>query len=769
MRNTTLAIQSLLIGALFTVSFAAAAFGILPSAAHAATVLDPANGYVPEADTKATTPPATAEGACPDGLFKSIKGGCVTQAEQLQDAIGAKRAGTDAAVKEIPNKVKGVLKCADDFGNCLLDAVATFVLGFANFMLGIAGVLLNWVVVKTVFQFSQLIGNSQGLLVAWGILRDIGNLLLLFGFVLMGIGTILDTSKLPDKKAIPMLIIFAVLLNFSIFAAEAVIDTSNVLTSVLYSQANTDPCNTEACDINQGIAGHIMQSTGLSGIYALKPADASEGTKKFIVLIGLSIFSLIGTVVLLAAALMLAFRAITLTGLIIVSPIGFAGMAIKPLQGMARKWWNMLIHQAFFAPILFLLIFVSLKVTEGFASASNNNNLAHALTGAGTSNMGIIMVFVLISGALIASLMAAKSFGAMGADFAVKTAGTFAFGSGAFVGRRTIGAGSAAVSRSIKSSSFGATTMGKTFAGIADRGAASSFDARKAVPKAFGKATKLDLGTPGKTAAGGYTAIEKKGIEDRTKYAAGLTLSPDAKKEDERLKTEKKKVTAKFKDEKKLKETERKNEITDAAERSRAFTGDIANLQKIVDDPDSERARIQQQIELETRRQGELLSRGSTAEALQMNAPLAALRQQLTDVGSATQRLESVKEEQRKEEERSKVRRETIQAAQIKLEKDEENALKDLDKAIQMNSPKGIYADNLEKSLLNKLPIGVAQANKKAAEKIKAEFKKTKLDNAFSGLEKAIKDSKDGTVKMDDVIEAVKETEEEKEEETGAK
>lgn len=319
-----------------------------------------------------------------------------------------------------------------NLGGCLLNAVANFIMTLSGFILGIVGVLLNLVTVKTVFQFSQLIGNSAGLIAAWKILRDIGNLVLLFGFVLMGIGTILDTSKLPDKKAIPMLIIFAILLNFSIFASEAVIDTSNAFTSVMYAQANTSPCLDDNCIINNGIAGSIMQATGLSGIY--KSEANRTISNKVLVIIGIALFSTIGTVVLLAAAIMLAFRAITLTGLIIVSPIGFAGMAIPQFQGIAKKWWSLLIHQSFFAPILFLLIFVDLKVTSSFSSLGGANaGLADALsntTSVNVGNLGIIMVFMLICGGLIAALMAAKSFGAMGASFAVNTATKFTFGAG---------------------------------------------------------------------------------------------------------------------------------------------------------------------------------------------------------------------------------------------------------------------------------------------------------------------------------------------------
>lgn len=367
-------------------------------------------------------------GVCPEGQNITAGGGCATPAQIKKDAEtqgAAMASGADKAQKGADI----VANAAADAASALISALGKVILSLTNLILGTAGVLLNWVIVRTVFQFSNLIGNSSGLLTAWGILRDIGNLLLLFGFLILGIGTILDSSKLPTKKALPGLIMFAVLLNFSLFAAEAVIDISNILSSAIYSQANTNPCleiGNQDCAINLGIAGHIMQASGLSSIYSM--SSGGDPINDFVIIVGLTIFGLMGAVVLFAAAIMLAYRAILLTGLIIVSPIGFAGMAIPFLESMAKSWWKQLMHQAFFAPILLLLIFVSLKVTEGFAKAGNNGNLAAALTHHDASAMGSIMVFVLVIMALVASLMAAQKFGAAGAGFAIEKATGLAFG-----------------------------------------------------------------------------------------------------------------------------------------------------------------------------------------------------------------------------------------------------------------------------------------------------------------------------------------------------
>ena len=656
--------------------------------------------------------------------------------------------------------------CADD----LLNSVAFFILGFSNFVLGVAGVLLNWVVVKTVFQFSQLIGNSEGLLTAWRILRDIGNLLLLFGFVLMGIGTILDTSKLPDKKAIPTLIIFAVLLNFSIFAAEAVIDTSNVLTSVLYSQANTHPCVTEICDINDGIAGHIMQSTGLSSIYSLQ--DGVSGvtvTNKVLIVLGLTIFSTVGIVVLLATAFMLAFRAVVLTGLIILSPIGFAGMALPPLKKMASRWWNALIHQAFFAPILFLLIFIDLKVTEGFSSVSNNHNLATALAAPGTDNMGIIMVFLLITMGLLAALMAAKSFGAAGANYAISTAGKIAGGTsmlgggGAFIGRRTIGASSAAISRGIKSRPIGATWYGKAIAGVADKGASSSFDARAALPKkmAIGKMALPDLGKPNKVAAKGYNEIEKQAVDARTKYAAGLSMTPEAKAREGVLNKDKEAATNKAKKDTTVLNDQIKNANTAWSTTDSKLSQQISDLEKLAANGTTEQARLESEIAAQKARQNSLWTDGKTEEAMQATAAIDLLEKQQETISKAPETLKELREERDLNLEQHNSRVQALESTKAKIVLDEKKVQEDLDKEILMNNPKGIYANRLENDFINKLPGVAGEANRKAAEKIKADFKKTKTDKGWEGIKKALESKEpDAGAKLDAAIGELKAAEE---------
>lgn len=497
----------------------------------------------------ATHPDGTADSAAEANLTSG--GGLIVSST---DASGNTTAGqgSDNIVERGTEAVgEAIGGAASDVVTRALQTVGIAILGISTFLLGMAGVFFNLVVVKTVFGFATLIGNAPGLLVAWGVLRDLGNMLLLFGFIFIGLATILDLQTYSAKKALPRLLIFAILMNFSLFAAEAVIDVSNVLSSTLYAQANTDPCLgesegtiavsgsgggfdgatdelKESCLLNYGLAGAIMEASGLSTMFQL-PDDASFSSVA--VYIGLSLFATIGAVVFFAGGIMLVVRALILTILMITAPIGFAAMALPPLKKFGDEWWSKLIHQAFFAPILILLILVSIKVSESFAGG-NENGLAGALTQPNSSAMGVILVFSLVIGLLISSLMAAKKFGAMGADFAISSSKKFVNAPFSFAGRNTIGRGGAWGQKKYE------TWMGKSGSQQSRGGKAARFLLRNNV-------LGLDAAVAGTTAKaqkakfGGSTSFDesKKRREERDKTFKGAREKADA---EERKATNKK-------------------------------------------------------------------------------------------------------------------------------------------------------------------------------------------------------------------------------------
>lgn len=433
-----------------------------------------------------------------------------------------------------------VVTALADFAGKVLASFLFVVLGVFALLLKAVGVALNWVVLVTVFQFSTYFGNSAGMLLAWTTLRDLANIILLFGFVWIGLQTILNIGHhFSVGKALPRLLIFAILINFSLFISEAIVDVSNVFTAVMYEQAGDVDCksssNQTEC-VNKGISGQVIGAIGFSSILStdsfgrmkeIWAADTEGVQASFGMLLGI-IFIVVLITVFLAASIMLLMRSIILIFVLVLSPLGFVGMAIPQFEEQAQKWWKMLISNSFFAPILFLLLFISLKIMEGVQSTFGQGVTFFDLIISANSNMGgLLIMFGLMTGFLIFSLIAAKSMGAFGADFATNTAGkmtgAMTLGAGGFVARRTVGRAANWAERKVRDSQFSDTEWGRRTASVLNKGATASFDLRGSnMVKSAAKAGNLDFGAVSKGGSHGYHGIEEAGVKVRTDYAKTL-------------------------------------------------------------------------------------------------------------------------------------------------------------------------------------------------------------------------------------------------------
>ncbi len=379
-------------------------------------------------------------------------------------------------------------QCILNIPGYIFSALGFLLLTLSSIILGIAGTVFNWVVIRTVFQFALYFGTSAGMLVAWGVLRDIANIALLFTFIFVGIATILNTSSVEGytaKKALPQLIIFAVLLNFSLFATQAVIDVANGFSSVFATYAGQDKeCNQAtsstagggqelAACANLGISSKILEAAGMHQIFPhgdqageLFKQAAGAPYSYTVMLILLSLMVTVTAMVLLAAAIMLIIRVVVLSLLMVTSPIGFAGMAIPALHPIAKDWWHKLINQAFFAPLFLLMVFVSLKLVEGLQSGQAS--IADAMLGntgiagqTAAGNMQVVVVFMIVIGFMIGALMVAQKMGAYGAGFATNAASAVVFGA-LTRGTNVIAGGASRAARiGIQKTGLGNTGIGK--------------------------------------------------------------------------------------------------------------------------------------------------------------------------------------------------------------------------------------------------------------------------------------------------------------------
>jgi hypothetical protein len=319
---------------------------------------------------------------------------------------------------------------------------------------GVASVTLDTAVYYTVVKMGNYISNLSAIGVAWRILRDIGNIVLIFGFIAIGISIILNTERIGyGKKMLPTLLIAAVFLNFSLFISEAVIDAGNIFATQFYQQINGgNPAGATTFDpgsvagvSKEGISNKIMNQLGLQTLYGNAQTNQvvlKAGNTWVIGFMGILLF-LITAFVMFSLAFILISRFVVLIFLIVVAPIGFAGLAVPKLESTAKEWWSMLFKQTITAPVLLLLLYVALavitdaKFLTGFCSNADPTHPCVAAADGWLNNnfsgfASFIISFLIAMGLLVAVIMVSKKMGAIGASWATKWGGALSFGAAAY-------------------------------------------------------------------------------------------------------------------------------------------------------------------------------------------------------------------------------------------------------------------------------------------------------------------------------------------------
>lgn len=589
-------------------------------------------------------------------------------------------------------------------------------------LVGVAAITLDNTVYATVVHMGNYVNNLSAIGVTWRILRDIGNIILIFGFLAIGISTILNTERIGyGKKMLPTLLIVAVFLNFSLFIAEAVIDTGNLFATQFYTQINGGlSAGAKGFDEgsllrvqNEGISNKIMGQLGLQTIYsnALDPnTEIFKGGHPWLIgFMGVLLFIVLAFVMFSLAFILIA-RFVALIFIIILAPIGFAGLVVPQLADKAKQWWHQLFNQTLVAPVLLLLLYVALRVITdvsfltgfGVAGGAGANGAWTAfVTNDLTNFSAVVLSFLVAMGLLLAVTVFAKQLAAFGAGWATKMGGKLSFGLTAAGMRNTAGWALTAGARGFRNTRIARVpVVGRSVSRLLDSGGKASFDVRGAT--AFGglKAAGIDAGTAQK---GGFSEAEKKATKAREDYAKTLGQTGNEKKaqkiEESRqklaedilpeIRNQNRKETQELQAKHKREQEEENRKVSEAQ-------GALSKLE-------------------EDQRKGATISQEA----------LATARQSVADARVA--RDKKIAEQQKEQEEFKKAHEQALKVRQEEITARKE-AVANLKKAPQEGYAKGLTWG----------PGSIGYRNTKAAENIRNEAKKSKSDKDMELLKKII-------------------------------
>lgn len=398
----------------------------------------------------------------------------------------------------------------------------SWVLNLVGILLGIAGMTLDNAITISVVHMKSFIEAVKGINIAWTLIRDLLNIVILFLLLFSAIGVILRTDKLIPKSALVQIIIAALLINFSLFFTKAIIDVSNVFSYQIYSAIKVTGDDSDS--VFTGITGAFMQGLDLQTKYSLcgKEQELCVETDEIVFENNLIVRTIMGIITILitafvffVAAILLIIRFGLLVFLLITSPVGFVGGLIPKLQDQAKEWWQTLIGQALFLPVLLIFLLLIAKLLDpasGFEAAMSALDVqagpADRYFGSGGLVSFIqfcIIIFFLITSIVVTKKISGKT-GEGAVKFATKWGGKAAFGGAAWAGANTIGR----LGKGLAESDFANRLQGSNsaFARLAGQGLINagkgignaSFDIRGA-----GFAKELGAGK----AADGYIKREK--------------------------------------------------------------------------------------------------------------------------------------------------------------------------------------------------------------------------------------------------------------------
>ncbi len=464
----------------------------------------------------------------------------------------------------------GVGIISGTLGGCIAQILYYLLFLPTSYLFSLTGVFFDWTFNYSISDQSY---RSEFVVQGWGLVRDFCNIFFIFVLLYIAFSTILNLHGFKTKEMIVNVVVIGLLINFSLFAAQLIIDTSNILARVFYN-SNAIKITTGDNAAN-GVSSHtpglevgpngelplsaalvnkvnpqnlILSSSKVNILDSNKTADiggASIGVGTFILVTLLATaINVVGLIVFLSVGLIFIARVIGLWIYMIFAALAFFSYMVPSLQGIEmigwKRWWPELISMSFLAPIFIFFLYLILKFLEkglGLISAGNSTGMQFVI--------GIVVPFAFIMILLMkAKDIAKKMSGSIGQGITngVAAVGGIALGAGmgaaAFAGRSTIGRLAA---KADKSNWLNDTAAGKRGNWATQRLAkfgkkstsyvsGASFDTRQTgIANTLSKHSGMNLnkgtsvlGLDTKKGLGGYKGSQDRKVEKENKFAESL-------------------------------------------------------------------------------------------------------------------------------------------------------------------------------------------------------------------------------------------------------
>ena len=251
--------------------------------------------------------------------------------------------------------------------------VSRFMAGIIDGAYAMISVMLEVPKLNTVSPATKDGNIDNGLLYAWGIMRNIANVIFVIAFLIIIYSQITNVgiSNYGIKKMLPKLVVAAILINVSYWICALAVDASNLLGTSLYTLFRNLYDQTLKAPGWLEVIGAILGGTTMTVAGVAIAAAAGVGSSG---LLWMAVPAVLGAIIaVIIAAIILALRQGVILLLVVVSPLAFAAYLLPNTQSLFDKWRKLFTALLIFYPLFAVLFGASQLAGSILIGAAKGN------------------------------------------------------------------------------------------------------------------------------------------------------------------------------------------------------------------------------------------------------------------------------------------------------------------------------------------------------------------------------------------------------------
>lgn len=338
-----------------------------------------------------------------------------------------------------------------DIGYNLVSKLAFGISWIASVVAGVIIAFESWAI-EVVLNANTQIVNSTPVRLGFPIALSITNLGFVAAIIVIAIATILRLQNYGIKQMLTKLIAAALLVNFSLVFAGAILNFADQLTLYFLNQINPGGKEASFNSFASSMAGAFNpQRSFLEGSAdeinnlnaeqqeALGGAMGAEVGKMLLPITSIVFvnLSLGGAIITLGVFIfMLMVRYVTIGILLILMPLAWLTWIFPIFGSSLRQWWSAFLKQAFFAPIVVFFLYLAIMTSASLSThtdrsanisafANPNNKTYKDLSGFFAGVFGSVatntLQQIMVIGIMLGGLYSSQKLSITGANAGMKT------------------------------------------------------------------------------------------------------------------------------------------------------------------------------------------------------------------------------------------------------------------------------------------------------------------------------------------------------------